>query len=106
MRRVSWPDEEGYWWIIAGDAVLACPIHFYYANGEYVPSSGDYAPYHNNRWKFEGPIPKPRIPMRFEIEGKANRQIIGSHAMIYIGKDRIPEAADGKRFKITFEEIL
>jgi len=109
MKRLDWPDEPGWWWAIEKSVGRTTPYRFERTpNGELVTSYG----FGRNDWftkpEFEGPIPEPKVPVRFEIEGTMNphEQFIGGTTVIYVAKNLIPDEAADKRFKITFEEIL
>ena len=104
MRKVDWPDEEGYWWAVQQyDAPY--PMRFKLDPHEGISQvMGTYIPVGITH--YEGPIPQPKAPMRFEINGKVTI-VRGTHCgSILISPSVIPYPADGKRFKITFEEIL
>lgn len=114
MRRVDWPDEPGWWWVIKSYETQ--PLEFIRMRGELITSGGSDKSYYDKmgyKYKFVGPIEKPEPPITFSITGSVkvihcNWSGIDSWKEITITtRDSMPVAMNkSKDFKITFEEIL
>ena len=112
MRRLDWPDRPGYWWAISAEGTF--PLEFIKLHGGIAPVCKFES---RELYTFEGPIPKPRIPMRFQLDGNIVHCEIASiyykkgyftKLTLHI-KGRHPIHVDSLReqeFKITFEERL
>jgi hypothetical protein len=121
MRRVSWPDEPGWWWKVSSHE-RAIPIEFIrrcYTDGrtEFVRQGGFVDS--GEGVSYEGPIPEPKTLMRFEVTGSIVSAVVECYQnawlkdaakatlTIDVSRGDIPfEDARYKKFRITFEEIL
>ena len=115
MRRVSWPDEPGYWWAID---LRFVPGPYYYKShrphlfiqrpdGEITGMDGWLEKWDVTRkHRFEGPISEPGPPMEFKIDGRIIYRIRRTKGLrLWIDTaDIIPDNADGVSFSILFKE--